>query len=68
MPEDPRMIIDLETLRARLGEQRTGELVTYAKELHLAGKSPDEIALALRQRFRELDEWLPKLIIFALGR
>jgi hypothetical protein len=67
MPDGPK-IIDAETLAAKLGAARMEELVTHAKELQGRGKSVDEIATALRERFPELDDWLPRAVWFWLGR
>ncbi len=67
MPDGPK-IIDAETLAAKLGNARMAELVAYAKELKERGRGVDEIAQALRERFRELDDWLPTAIWYWLGR
>ncbi len=67
MPENPK-IIDAETLAKKLGPERTAEFLAYAKELKSRGKSVDEIAAGLRERFHELDDWLGGIVMFFLGR
>jgi hypothetical protein len=67
MPDVPK-IIDAGTLEAKLGPARMTELVAYAKDLKGRGKSVDEIAIALRDRFHELDDWLPPVVWHWIGR
>lgn len=67
MPDGTK-ILEADALAAKLGPVKRAELVAYARELQDQGRSADEVAQALRERFRELDDWLPPIIRNWIGR
>lgn len=58
--------MDKKQLRKKLGAKRYAEVVRLVKKLHAEGKSPDDIAKALRSTFRDLTVDPPSAVIVVI--
>lgn len=55
--------MDKKQLRKKLGAKKYAEVAALVKKLHAQGKSPDDIAKALRSSFRDLTVDPPSAVI-----